>query len=58
MFAENQIWRRYGAFTYRHKALEGKRGHAGHDVISCQRETTWRTLCIVFVGNRTMSRNL
>lgn len=29
-----------------------------HDVISCQRETTWRTLCIVFVGNRTMSRNL
>lgn len=48
----------YGDDTYRDKDTPLGRRPRRRDVIPCQRETTWRILCIVFVGNRTMSRNL
>lgn len=47
---------KYGA--RKDRVFERKRGHSGHDVISCQSETTWRILCIVYVGNRTTQLNL
>ena len=47
---------KYGARMDR--VFERKRGHSGHDVISCQRETRWRILCIVYVGNRTTQLSL